>query len=191
MRDMLTLWDLIKNVVSPKPKAPARPRSARSRPPARPQSTRSSPGVSPPSGADASMEAQYARIARDMVQKYNIRVRRWRKAMTGIAWEVRYRDGTTARLIEAPRPKGPMSAAVFLHEVGHHAIGFNVYKPRCLEEFHAWQFSLREMERNGLNITDSVRRRVRRSMQYAVAKAKRRGIRELPVELHEYVQRSK
>jgi hypothetical protein len=84
-----------------------------------------------------------------------------------------------------------MSVAIFLHEVGHHAIGFNVYKPRCLEEYHAWQFSLREMERCGLNVTDAVHRRVQRSLQYAVAKAKRRGIREVPQELHAYMQRAR
>ena len=137
------------------------------------------------------MEERYDAVTRTMLAKYDIRVRKWRSSMSGLAWYVTYRDGRIQRLIECPKPKGPMSVAIFLHEVGHHAIGFNVYKPRCLEEYHAWQFSLREMERNGLNITDSVRRRVRRSMQYAVAKAKRRGIRELPVELHEYAQRAK
>jgi hypothetical protein len=137
------------------------------------------------------MEERYDAVTRALLAKYDIRVRKWRSSMSGLAWYVTYRDGRVQRLIEAPRPRGPMSAAIFLHEIGHHAIGFNVYKPRCLEEYHAWQFSLREMEKNGLNITDAVRRRVRRSMQYAVAKARRRGIRELPAELHAYVQRAR
>ena len=55
-----------------------------------------------------------------MLQKYEIRVRKWRSSMSGIAWYVTYRSGKIQRLIEAPRPKGPMSAAVFLHEIGHH-----------------------------------------------------------------------
>ena len=118
-----------------------------------------------------------------MCAKYNIRVRRWRTSMSGIAWEVRYRDGTTKRLIESPRPKSPMSAAIFLHEVGHHAIGLHVYKPRCLEEYHAWMYSLAAMEEWGVEITDRVKTRVQKSLKYAVGKAKRRGIREIPAEL--------
>jgi hypothetical protein len=124
-----------------------------------------------------------------MLAEHGIKVRRWRTAMSGVAWNVRYTDGTTTRLIEAPRPKGPMSAAVFLHEVGHHAIGFNVYKPRCLEEFHAWRWSLEAMERTGLSITPAVRYRVHLSLWYAVAKARRRGMRELPIELAPYTER--
>jgi hypothetical protein len=76
-----------------------------------------------------------------------------------------------------------MSAAVFLHEIGHHAIGFDVYKPRCLEEFHAWRWSLEAMERHGLDVTDAVKHRQALSLWYAVDKAKRRGIRVVPVEL--------
>lgn len=206
---MLTLWDLLKPIKDaltgerPAPKTPANPevkprevnspvarvhKRGRKHPPA--------PGPArehefAPSSAPRTMEERYDAVTRAMLAKYDIRVRKWRSSMSGLAWYVTYRDGRVQRLIEAPRPKGPMSAAIFLHEVGHHAIGFNVYKPRCLEEYHAWQFSLREMERQGLNITDAVRRRVKRSMQYAVAKARRRGIREIPVELHEYVQRAR
>jgi len=132
------------------------------------------------------MQAKYDAMTRDILAKYNIRVRKWRSGMCGIAWYVTYRDGKVVRLIEAPKPKGPMSAAIFLHEVGHHAIGFNVYKPRCLEEYHAWQFALREMERLQLNITKGVHRRVERSLQYAVGKAQRRGIKQIPAELARY-----
>ena len=115
-----------------------------------------------------------------------VRVRRWRNSMSGVAWEVHYEDGRVARLIEAPRPKGPMSAAIFLHEVGHHAIGFNRYKPRCLEEHHAWAWALREMERRGIAITERVLKRRDESMRYAVAKARRRGIKALPAEVRAF-----
>jgi hypothetical protein len=172
---MLTLWDLIKNVVAPG--SGPKPRRPRRRPKA--------PAVPPPPD---SMEALYERVARDMLQTHGVRVRRWRQAMTGIAWQVRYRDGTVTRLIEAPRPRGPMSAAVFLHEIGHHVIGFNVYKPRCLEEFHAWDFALRQMEVLGLNITESVLKRRHLSLLYAVSKARRRGLQELPPELEPYAR---
>jgi hypothetical protein len=132
------------------------------------------------------MEERYDRVSREMLSLYGIKVRRWRKAMSGVAWEWRYRDGTRKRMIEAPRPCGPMSAAIFLHEIGHHAIGFDRYKPRCLEEYHAWMWSLEAMRQNDLNITEGVMHRVRESLWYAVRKAERRGIRELPPELEPY-----
>lgn len=138
----------------------------------------------PKTGASAdAMQAKYDRVTQEMLARYSIRVRKWRTSMSGIAWYVTYRDGTIARLIEAPRPKGPMSAAVFLHEIGHHAIGFNTYKPRCLEEYHAWRWSLEAMEAEGLNVTDQVRLRMHQSLYYAAEKAKRRGIKEIPPEL--------
>lgn len=132
------------------------------------------------------MRERYDEMTRQMLHAYRVRVRRWRSSMSGIAWEIRYRDGTVARLIEAPRPRGPMSAAVFLHEIGHHAIGVGRYSPRCLEEYHAWAFALQEMERLGVAITPRVNRRVRDSLKYAVAKAKRRGLKQLPPELAAY-----
>src|SRR5262249_14036228 len=73
---------------------------------------------------------RYADLPRDMLAPHDTRVRRWRTSMSGVAWTIEYRDGTVKRLIEAPRPKSPMSAAIFLHEIGHHAIGLDVYKPR-------------------------------------------------------------
>ncbi|MBX3383660.1 MAG: hypothetical protein KF864_09145 [Phycisphaeraceae bacterium] len=126
-------------------------------------------------------------MTRRMLDLYGVRVRRWRTNMSGIAWELTYADGSRSRLIESPKPRGPMSAAIFLHEIGHHAIGFNVYKPRCLEEYHAWMFSLEQMRKEGLNITESVQRRVDRSLRYAVAKARRRGIKAIPAELKPYL----
>ena len=132
------------------------------------------------------MQSRYDAMVREMQLKYSIKIRKWRKNSSGIARLTEYADGTTTRTLESPKPTGPMSAAIFLHEVGHHAIGFNVYKPRCLEEYHAWAFALREMERLGLNITDSVRLRMHRSLKYAIDKARRRGLREIPPELHPY-----
>ncbi len=79
-----------------------------------------------------------------------------------------------------------MSCAVFMHEVGHHAIGFRVYRPRCLEEYHAWAWSLDMMRTRDLNVTPAVEKRMRDSLQYAVDKARRRGLKELPLELKHY-----
>lgn len=156
---------------------PARPRAA--------SAAASEPGVEAPAG----MQARYDAVVRLMLDRYQIRVRKWRSGMSGVAWYVEYRDGRRQNLIEAPRPKGPMSVAVFLHEIGHHAIGFNVYKPRCLEEYHAWRWALEAMEAHGLNITPQVRYRMHGSLYYAVQKARRRGIKSIPAELHPFLDR--
>lgn len=177
---MLTLWDLLRGRGAGSADAGREP-GGRSR--------RATPGRAARRTArgSAGMKGRYAAMERAALAEHGVRVRRWRSSMTGIAWQVTYRDGTVSRLIEAPRPRGPMSAAVFLHEVGHHAIGFNRYRPRCLEEYHAWAWSLAAMERHGLNVTEAVRRRMHESLHYAVAKAARRGLKRLPAELEAFV----
>ena len=137
------------------------------------------------------MQDRYDAMAREQLTLPAVRTRRYRPAMTGTPWQVRYRDGSVGRLIEAPRPKGPMSAAVFLHEIGHHAIGFDVYKPRCLEEYHAWAYAIAQMDRYQLNITAGVRKRMHNSLAYAIAKAQRRGLKQLPPELTPFIKRIK
>ncbi|MFG0252618.1 MAG: hypothetical protein ACF8NJ_07095 [Phycisphaerales bacterium JB038] len=135
----------------------------------------------------APMQERYDALVREMKQRYGLRVVRWRKSMSGVAWQVVYRDGSIANLIEAPYPRGPMSAAIFLHEVGHHAIGLQRHKPRCLEELLAWEWSLKTMEEFGFNVTDRVRQRMEESLRYAVAKARRRGLKRLPTALLPYL----
>lgn len=214
---MLTLWDLLDpllNRLAPQSRPPA-PKPQRVDKPARPitptpptaptpirlpRAAPAAPITTAPTtprrrtaaseAADASMQAKYDAVVELMLARYNIRVRKWRSAMSGVAWYVTYRDGRRVNLIESPRPKGPMSAAVFLHEIGHHAIGFDVYKPRCLEEYHAWRFSLEAMQEHGLNITDQVRYRMHQSLWYAVSKAKRRGIKQIPDELLPFQERA-
>lgn len=208
---MLTLWDLLEPLtrrLQPAP-PPSPPASSSLRPPRPVKPPTPQPSEHPrkptaeviplarparprraqPTVNAESMQARYDAVVRLMLETHRVRVRKWRKSMSGIAWYVTYQDGKVNRLIESPRPKGPMSIAIFLHEIGHHAIGFNVYKPRCLEEYHAWRWSLEQMEAHGLNITDAVRHRVAMSLWYAVQKAQRRGIRELPAELVPYIQR--
>lgn len=171
-----TLWDLI----DPRPRRrPDAPRVAgavveRPRPAAR------------PAGGRPTMRERYDELARRMLTTHRIRVRKWRSSMSGVAWQVAYADGAISRLIEAPRPRGPMSCAVFLHEIGHHVIGFGVYRPRCLEEYHAWRWALETMQAEGLNVTDAVRGRMAESLEYAVWKARRRGLKRLPAELEPY-----
>ncbi len=152
--------------------------------PPRPAPRRRASPPARPTGAQARHDA----LVRTMLDRHGVRVRRWRSSMSGVAWQVEDRDGARVRLIEAPRPKGPMSAAVFLHEIGHHAIGLGAFKPRCLEEYHAWAFALREMESHGIAVTERVRQRVGKSLRYAVGKAQRRGMREVPAELRAYLR---
>lgn len=140
--------------------------------------------VAPPT---AKPKGRYEQLVRDMKARYGIRVNRWRSSTSGCAWVVSYEDGTVSRLIESPYPRGPVSVAVFLHEVGHHAIGFDRYKPRCYEEYKAWQWALEQMRELGFNVTPRVEKRVDEALRYAVAKAVRRGIKRLPVELVDYL----
>lgn len=98
-----------------------------------------------------------------------------------------YADGTRTRTLESPRPTRPDVGGDLPARGGapRHPGPSTVCvrKPRCLEEYHAWAFAIREMERLGLNVTDSVRLRMHRSLKYAIDKARRRGLVELPAEL--------
>jgi len=131
----------------------------------------------------------FSRIVRRSKKRYDVRVRRWRSSMTGAAWRAYHEDGRCVNWIEAPRPKTPISLAIFLHEVGHHAIGFERYKRRCEEEYHVWLWALAEMRKNGVKPDARVQRRFELSMRYAVAKAVRRGIKTLPDTLRRFAAR--
>ena len=133
------------------------------------------------------MQLRYDGLVDEMKKIHGVRVVKWRSSTSGCAWQVKYADGSNARLIESPYPRGPMSCAVFMHEIGHHAIGFNRYRPRCLEEYHAWRWGLQEMEDRGFNVTPKVLARRDDALRYAVAKAVRRGLKRLPTELVPYL----
>lgn len=185
----LTLWDLVKPRTRGGRPAPASRPSANAAPAATAARARAAPArASAARPKPDSAQARYDRMTREMLDRYGVRVRKWRTAMSGVAWQVTYRDGTVRRLIESPRPKGPMSAAVFLHEIGHHAIGFSTYSPRCLEEYHAWKYAIEQMEAWELNVTQRVRDRMHDSLHYAVQKARRRGLKRLPAELEPYAR---
>ena len=120
-------------------------------------------------------QQRYEAMVEELKDQYKIHVRRWRKAMSGVAYELRFRDGRIKRLITAPKPRSPVSAAIFLHEVGHHAIGFKRYQPRCLEEYYVWQWALREMLARGIPVTPRVLRHYRRSMFHYARRANQPG----------------
>ena len=160
-----TLWDLLDPARAPAASPPPAPM----------------PRVRP-----GGIHERYRDLVHDMKDRYGLRVRKWRRSSSGCAWVVRYADGTVTRLIEAPYPRGPVSCAVFLHEVGHHAIGFRTYSPRCLEEYQAWRWALETMQAERLNVTDAVRRRMNEAIRHALRKARRRGLRRIPPELVGY-----
>ncbi len=134
--------------------------------------------------------SKYANIVDQMKTRYDIRVRKWRRTMSGCAWRVYFHDGRVINWIEAPVPKTPISLAIFLHEVGHHVIGFEKYKKRCEEEYHVWVWAMNQMRKLGVEPDAKVLRRFEASMNYAVDKAIRRGVLSLPVTLQQFVAKA-
>jgi hypothetical protein len=128
----------------------------------------------------------YHQIVADLKARHGIRVHRWRASMSGCAWRTEYIDGTVIRWVESPYPKSPLSLAIFLHEIGHHVIGFDTFRRRCEEELAAWDWAMKQMRLMGLADDPRVSRRYRLSMEYAVNKAMRRGIRSLPPALESF-----
>jgi hypothetical protein len=131
--------------------------------------------------------ADYSQLVDDVKKCYDVRVRKWRRSMSGCAWRVYYHDGRVINWIESPVPRTPISLAIFLHEVGHHVIGFDRYKKRCEEEYHAWVWAIRKMRELGVEPDARVERRVQLALQYAVDKAVRRGIKQLPEQLEQFL----
>ncbi len=128
----------------------------------------------------------YTHLIATVRRRHDIRVKKWRNSMSGSAWQVFYHDGQVINWIESPRPRTPISLAIFLHEVGHHVIGFEKYKKRCEEEYHVWLWAIDQMRRLGVEPDEKVHQRFDASIQYAVAKALRRGMKHLPDVLLEY-----
>src|SRR3954468_6805830 len=124
--------------------------------------------------------ADFSTIVQLMKERYDVRVRKWRRNMSGCAWRVYHHDGRVVNWVEAPFPRTAISLSIFLHEVGHHVIGFERFKKRCEEEYHVWQWALGGMRKLGVEPDEKVHRRFQLSMQYAVGKAMRRGIKALP-----------
>jgi hypothetical protein len=162
-----TLWDLVG--LSRKKPSPKRHRSPVRRPPRSP-----------------AMQARYDELVEQMKERWEVKVHRWRNSTSGCAWQLKSKDGTITRMIESPYPRGPMSCVVFLHEIGHHAIGFGRYRPRCLEEQMAWLWAMDAMREHGFNVTVAIDRRYANAMRYAIAKALRRGLKRIPESLIEF-----
>ncbi len=133
------------------------------------------------------VEGHYGGMVKELRAKYKISIRKWRTDMAGVAYELSYQDGRIKRLIAAPKPRSPVSAAIFLHEVGHHAIGFKRYGQRCLEEEYVWRWTFREMQARQIPVTARVLRHYRRSMHHYVKTALRHG-EQVPGELGHFAE---
>jgi hypothetical protein len=145
------------------------------------------PTLSAPQARAPLAKAPLLRIVKQMTSRHRVRVKRWRQTMSGCAWSVTHTNGKQTNWIESPYPKTPISLAIFLHEVGHHAIGFNTYKRRCEEEYHVWVWAIDSMRKLGIEPDARVLRRFDLSMRYAVEKAVRRGMKTFPESLTRYL----
>jgi len=56
-----------------------------------------------------------------------------------------------------------------------------------LEEYKAWEWSINAMIANDIRVTDNVLKRRDNSLRYALAKALRRGLKRVPLELEPYL----
>lgn len=122
----------------------------------------------------------FASIVRKYKKQHNIMVRKWRKTLSGCAWAITHADGKVVNWIESPYPKSLVSFAIFLHEIGHHVIGFKKYKKRCEEEYFAWRWAIDEMRRIDIRPDEIVLERFNHAMQIAVDVSLKRGLKELP-----------
>ncbi len=125
-------------------------------------------------------QSRYTALVDEMLDTHSVKVEKWRRSMSGTSWQVRIGKRVIERWIEAPYPRTRLSLSIFIHEIGHHVIGFFKYKRRCEEEYHVWQWALAEMRRRDIEPDCWVLERVERSLQYAIAKALRRGIQKVP-----------
>jgi hypothetical protein len=128
----------------------------------------------------------YDQLVAEMKAHYGISIRKWRKSMSGVAYELHYNNGDVRRMISAPRPRSPVSVCIFMHEVGHHAVGFRKFRPRCLEEYHVWQWAFDQMRKRAIPVDRRVERHYRRSMYHYVRLAKKRGLKALPPVLEQF-----
>lgn len=138
-------------------------------------SDRADKKVVPTSTATLRFSRPYDALIAEMKSSYRVAIRKWKRAMSGAAYELTYPDGSIRRIITSPKPRGPVSAAIFLHEVGHHAVGFRRYPSRLLEEYYAWQWAFRQMASRNIPLDPRVLRHYRRSLRHYALTARTRG----------------
>ena len=184
----LTLWDALRALIHGR-SVPQKPAKNRQNAPKNPEKPRLAPANGPPPGAPATpMQRIYRDMAHDLPARYGITITRWRSSTSGVAILRKTNRGRWLREMEAPYPRGPVSAAVFCHEIAHHAIGVGSITPRCREEYAAWMWALDELDRRGVTITTAVRNRVYDALHHAVHRGLRRGLKQVPPELVPYLE---
>ncbi len=121
-------------------------------------------------------------VVRSLLAAYPVRVMRWRKSLSGVAWHVEKKGVFVETRIEAPRPRTPLSFSIFAHEIGHHLQHMEraSWPSRMEQEHDAWERAFVLMREHGVPITEKVEKRFHDSMRYALAKALRRGARRVP-----------
>ena len=111
----------------------------------------------------------YQDAADVLLRETGCTVRKWRQNTTGTAYTKSDDWG-----IESPRPRGPLSFAVFAHEVGHQLLHRHNSAPRWLEEIEAWEYALEQFDRFELDGKDDAQTRGAKSLRYAAHKASQR-----------------
>jgi hypothetical protein len=191
----LSLWDRLSAIIAT-PRAHRKPIGAHRLAAGRPQNPAATrrigpaplPDPTPASAPLTPMRRIYRDMAHDLPARYGVTVTRWRSSNSGVAILRKLNDGRWLREMEAPYPKGPVSAAVFCHEIGHHALGVGSITPRCREEHAAWMWALDELRNRDITITNAVHNRVYDALHHAVHTALRRGLKRIPPELTPYLE---
>ena len=113
----------------------------------------------------------YEEAAEVLLRESGCTVRKYRSSNSGEAFTSSKDWG-----IEVPRPRGPMSFAVFAHEVGHQMLHRgNESKPRWLEEIEATEYALAQFERFRLDGAEEAKKREARNLRHSAKKANRRA----------------
>lgn len=186
----LSLWSTLGALIADITPGRAHKKTPKNRP--QPTKTHRKPAANrpagPPAGAPTTrMGRIYHDMAHELPERYGITVIKWRTSNSGVAILRKLNNGRWLREMEAPYPRGPVSAAVFCHEIAHHAIGVGSISPRCREEHAAWMWALDELRNRGVNVTTNVQNRVYDSLHHAVHVALRRGLKQVPAELVPYL----
>ena len=95
--------------------------------------------------AKQAMAERYWAIALEEAARHDVTIKRFRPSLSGKAF-------VSQRTITAPRPRTRRRLRVFLHEVGHIALGHSDPKPRYVAEQEADEWAFETMRRHGIRV---------------------------------------
>jgi len=113
----------------------------------------------------------YEYLIRNLILENNIKVKPFLNRLRGCAYP-------ESRTIEIPYPNTKLRLSIALHEVGHIVLNHNNTKKRYIEEIEAWDYALKLMKLNNIPISNKLRLKRKKSINYAIGKAKRRGLKD-------------